>query len=325
MGGVWLCKQPSLSEGLDNVSSDEEVDNNMAEDDESTRQPQPTSPDHQPALSSEPSNNVTDSDDVFATGGRDSSSGSLDNSSTSESEDSPRTPGSEPPKWLSRAISICSEGGDLEVLASEADTDEYNSELHFPEAFASYQDQTVDDDRGTPEHPLESVTQRGNLGKENEDPEDNLRSEHKTTDTEQLCETQLEDNMNSLTVGPGSVPVEVVPVVRPTRLDVNLPSEDSTTADLGLPSLDTSQPFLSHSTPKKTVPCHGNQDYDILVDTSGKDYLYAAAHVIQRALTCEVDGQYQEAFSLYKSCVGLLLSGVQGSGSCPVMQFACTS
>ena len=38
-----------------------------------------------------------------------------------------------------------------------------------------------------------------------------------------------------------------------------------------------------------------------------------AGHTIHKALDCEVSGRYEEAFSLYKTCVSLLLSGVQGN------------
>ena len=75
------------------------------------------------------------------------------------------------------------------------------------------------------------------------------------------------------------------------------------------------QSFTSSSDAGKAVT-QRRPIYDlgnIFIDCKESDYLYMAGHTIHKALDCEVSGRYEEAFSLYKTCVGLLLSGVQGN------------
>ncbi|XP_028398802.1 ribosomal protein S6 kinase-like 1 [Dendronephthya gigantea] len=47
------------------------------------------------------------------------------------------------------------------------------------------------------------------------------------------------------------------------------------------------------------------------IDPKKKDYLYQAAQIIQQALYCEANEMYEDAFNKYKICVGILLNGVQ--------------
>lgn len=50
------------------------------------------------------------------------------------------------------------------------------------------------------------------------------------------------------------------------------------------------------------------------MDLGGKeDYIYTAANQICLAQEYEANGSYDMAFATYKSCVGILLQGVQGS------------
>lgn len=46
---------------------------------------------------------------------------------------------------------------------------------------------------------------------------------------------------------------------------------------------------------------------------SKDDYIYRAANQICRAQEYEVNTDYELAFATYKSCVGILLQGVQGN------------
>lgn len=49
---------------------------------------------------------------------------------------------------------------------------------------------------------------------------------------------------------------------------------------------------------------------NICIDFKESDYLYVVGYIIYKVLDCEVNGNYEEVFSLYKICVGVLLSGV---------------
>lgn len=49
---------------------------------------------------------------------------------------------------------------------------------------------------------------------------------------------------------------------------------------------------------------------NIYIDFKESDYLYVVGYIIYKVLECEVNGKYEEVFSLYKICVGLFLSGV---------------
>lgn len=46
---------------------------------------------------------------------------------------------------------------------------------------------------------------------------------------------------------------------------------------------------------------------------SKEDYIYLAANQICKAQEYEANGDYERAFATYKSCVGILLHGVQGN------------
>ena len=49
------------------------------------------------------------------------------------------------------------------------------------------------------------------------------------------------------------------------------------------------------------------------MDLGGKeDYIYTAANQICLAQEYEANGSFEMAFATYKSCVGILLQGVQG-------------
>ena len=65
-----------------------------------------------------------------------------------------------------------------------------------------------------------------------------------------------------------------------------------------------SSPFRQRSITKESVST---------MDLGGKeDYIYTAANQICLAQEYEANGNYEMAFATYKSCVGILLQGVQG-------------
>ena len=60
------------------------------------------------------------------------------------------------------------------------------------------------------------------------------------------------------------------------------------------------------------------------MDLGGKeDYIYTAANQICLAQEYEANGSYEMAFATYKSCVGILLQGVQGNNEDCCRNFKC--
>lgn len=291
LGGVWLYKQPSLTEGLDNLSSDEDENN------EHETVPPTGCESGETDLTRHPNgeaaeNNEDEHDDVFTQDPEES----LDNEQgLSEKDD--HSSSAEPPNWLVRAISICSEGEDLEVLASEADFEE----LSFPRAFSEYDlskqeeeespafsgsdsadDISLQQNRADSSEALaESSSSVGYGHDKNQWPERNLE---KTSDSKMLVEKTESAEFSSL--------------------------KDSSSVGM----TGYKQSFTSSSDSGKEVTRQRTMSdlANIYIDPKESDYLYAAGHTIHKALECEVNGKYEEAFSLYKTCVGLLLSGVQG-------------
>lgn len=299
LGGVWLYKQPSLTEGLDTLSSDEDEDDERETvppagcetgDSDLTRDSNGEAAEH----------NEDEHDDVFIKDLEES----LDNEQDLSEKDDHSS--GEPPNWLVRAISICSEGEDLEVLASEADSEE----LSFPQAFSEYDVSKQEEDKSSPfscsdsaddlslqqnrvdslEASAESSSSVGDGLEENQWTKKNLE---KTSDSKHFVGKTESAEASSL--------------------------RDSSSAG----TTEDKQSFTSSSdsgkgvTRQRTISDLAN----IYIDPKESDYLYAAGHTIHKALDCEVNGKYEEAFSLYKTCVGLLLSGVQGTDVCDAVTY----
>ncbi|KAL9954054.1 hypothetical protein ACROYT_G041545 [Oculina patagonica] len=284
LGGVWLCKQPSLTEGLDNLSSDEE------ENERETMPPAGSESEESADLTRQSNeganeNNDEEPDDVFTH----DLDGSLDNElDISEKED--RASSAEPPNWLVRAISICSEGEDLEVLASEADSEE----LSFPQAFSEYE-LSNQEDNDSSRYPCSDSTDDLSLQQDITGTSETSSSDAHRHDENQWSKTHLDETSDSAHF-PGKT----------ESSEVKDSSSVGTTED--------KQSFTSSSDSGKRVTRQRTLSdlADIYIHPKESDYLYAAGHTIHKALECEVNGKYEEAFSLYKTCVGLLLSGVQG-------------
>lgn len=307
LGGVWLCKQPSLTEGLDSLSSGEDEDD-CQEPSESTL-PIDETEIKQTGLIRQANeetnlNNMEDHDDVFVDDG--------DECLEDDTEEASRT---EPPPWLVRAISICSEGEDLETLASEADTEE----LPFPQAFSDYSYCSIE----------ERTNDENELPKnyEGDYPRD-VNSDSSENQTESSTQNSSSSSSFVHKSNHGSHRVELVcdktlpPVDSAAKSEPSESSPGSSVDSKGslkhssvAIATEDKQSFTSSSdsgtvvTRQRTISDLGN----IYIDPKESDYLYAAGHTIHKALDCEVNGRYEEAFSLYKSCVGLLLSGVQGN------------
>ena len=297
---MWLYKQPSLTEGLDNLSSDEDENDERETvppvgceigENDLTRHSNGEAGGH----------NEDEHDDVFIQDPEES----LDNEQDLSEKDDHSS--GEPPNWLVRAISICSEGEDLEVLASEADTEE----LGFPQAFSEYDVSKQEEDESSSFSCSDSADDLSYLQQNRVDTLEASAESSSSVgygyDENQRTEKSLEKTSESNNfVGKGES-AEVSSL------------KDSSSAG----TTEDKQSFTSSSdsgkgvTRQRTISDLAN----IYIDPKESDYLYAAGHTIHKALDCEVNGKYEEAFSLYKTCVGLLLSGVQGTYVCDIVTY----
>lgn len=294
---MWLYKQPSLTEGLDNLSSDED------ENDECEAMPPAGCESGETDLTRHSNgeaaeNNKDEHDDVFTQDLEESLDNKLD---ISEKEDCSSS--AEPPNWLVRAISICSEGEDLEVLASEADAEE----LSFPQAFSEYDLSKQEEDESSPfscsDSPDGLSLQQNRVDTSDASAESSSSAGY-GHDENQWTEKNLEETSGSKTF-----------------LEKTESSESSLLKDSNSVGMtEDKQSFTSSSDLTKGVTRQRTLSdlANIYIDPKESDYLYAAGHTIHKALECEVNGKYGEAFSLYKTCVGLLLSGVQGTYMCDI-------
>ncbi|XP_068683984.1 ribosomal protein S6 kinase-like 1 isoform X2 [Montipora foliosa] len=272
LGGVWLLKQPSLTEGLDTLSSDEEDENNPLAVESS--------------LSHEGTNlnPVEEHDDVFHNDEH------FSERETGISAGEERESSTEPPKWLVRAISICSEGEDLEILASEADIGEdvssFPNYYHHGEGDCQYHSQPgFSDEKSNSEHGVSIEKSSTYVCKGDKDYANTLKQEHLALKPKPALTSQKSDAFKGSLEDPNLVSA----------------TEDEQ-------SFSSASGLVKGTTRQRTISDLGN----IYIDSKESDYLYAAGHTIHQALDHEVNGRYEEAFSLYKSCVGVLLSGVQG-------------
>ena len=292
LGGVWLYKQPSLTEGLDNLSSDED------ENDEHESVPPAGCESEESDLTTHPNgeaaeNNEYEHDDVFTENPEES----LDNEQDISERDD-HSSSAEPPNWLVRAISICSEGEDLEVLASEADDDE----LSFPQAFSEYDLSKQEEEESPPfsgSDSADDLSLQQNKADSSEALAESLSTVGYGHDENQCPEKNLEKISESKTIAEKTESAEFC----------SLKDSSSVCTTEYKQSFTSSSDSGKGVTRQRTISDLAN----IYIDPKESDYLYAAGHTIHKALECEVNGKYGEAFSLYKTCVGLLLSGVQGT------------
>lgn len=304
---MWLHKQPSLSEGLDILSSDEEeVDGQTPDGDASIGT--------LPALTEQSSgkadqNEREEQDDVFTH----DINASLEEKLADVSDKHDRSSSTEPPRWLVRAISICSEGEDLEILASEADEEE----LSFPQAFSDHSHCEVE------EQSTVNDSTRQEEGNQCTDSQNGPHLQEVLSDTSKsLDQGSKSNNLMSIVCETGmNCKTEMIrgKTSHSTNNDPLEPSDSScSTKDSNSAStVDDRQSFIGvkrdTGNNKIVRPRTVSDLTNICIDPKESDYLYAAGHTIHKALDCEVNGNYEEAFSLYKTCVGVLLSGVQGT------------
>ncbi len=236
--------------------------------------------------------------------------------------------------WLSRAMSICSEGDDIEALASEAG---YNKDHSFIPQDNS--DNVIKPDNLPSEGSVDMLPTLLESDNEGEDEEDvfveiispgitNYSHNNSPRNSEERITPKMSENaeevLGSCLVEDSSLPQQLDSKNTSLRHDnEDMPTTEDSTLKLDTPKDTTSsckgddvEVNKTNST-EGTKPAHkqvGRAVSNIAmswIDPKKKDYLYQAAQIIQQALYCEANEMYEDAFNKYKICVGILLNGVQ--------------
>ena len=253
--------------------------------------------------------------------------------------------------WLSRAMSLCSEGDDIETLASEAgfnndlisqNVDDIMTTDHVPSQGSVDMLPTLlesDEEREDVEEVFAEIISPRNLknNSENNSPRNsgNISPGNLEDMDEQLesCFGEETDfsfskplDSKSTSSSQDSVDNQDLPTDRDedlisstTKLQIRTNEEDKETTDSiqedGYEVI-TNKPEVG-STEDNSISAHkqvGRTVSNIAmswIDPKKKDYLYQAAQIIQQALYCEANEMFEDAFNKYKICVGILLNGVQ--------------
>ena len=253
--------------------------------------------------------------------------------------------------WLSRAMSLCSEGDDIETLASEAgfnndlisqNVDDIMTTDHVPSQGSVDMLPTLlesDEEREDVEEVFVEIISPRNLknNSENNSPRNsgnispgNLENMDKQLE---FCFGEETDfsfskplDSKSTSSSQDSVDNQDLPtdkdedlISSTMKLQIGTDGEDKETTDSiqedGFEVI-TNKPEVG-STEDSSISARkqvGRTVSNIAVswiDPKKKDYLYQAAQIIQQALYCEANEMFEDAFNKYKICVGILLNGVQ--------------
>ena len=248
--------------------------------------------------------------------------------------------------WLSRAMSLCSEGDDIETLASEAGSkkdlisqndDDVATTGHVLSQGSVDMLPTLlesDDEReDEAEVFVEIVSPRNSNHSENSYPKysgnsspgdmaDQLEScFREETDhsflkpLENKSTSSSQDSFDNSDLPPDK---DADLISSRTKLQNRTDDEYRETTDSvhedGFEVI-TNKPEVSST--EDSIPARkqvGRMVSNIAmswIDPKKKDYLYQAAQIIQQALYCEANEMFEDAFNKYKICVGILLNGVQ--------------
>lgn len=250
--------------------------------------------------------------------------------------------------WLSRAMSLCSEGDDIETLASEAGCIPNNVKDHILDDDIIKPDNqpsqgSVDmlptllesDNEGEDEQDVfvEIISPRNISDSENNSPRNSeeITSPGKLENSEEVSGSCLKEKMDfslsqpldsqSISSGQDSVDndteyitIDKDLVSSTMKLDNRRGGEDNETTNK---EDDCAVNKTEASSTGGTKPAHRQVSRAVSniavswIDPKKKDYLYQAAQIIQQALYCEANEMYEDAFNKYKICVGILLNGVQ--------------
>lgn len=211
-------------------------------------------------------------------------------------------------KWLARAISLCSEGDDIEALAAEAGCNDN---------VLSKQSEDKNEASGISEGSVRRSSQPSQVSldllptllessEEDEDvfdviiPSKSIEGRDSCTDIPEHI-TAVEKDVDDNDVN-----------WKDPIIDVD--------EDAAVDFESTEQPDTIATQDQQKVPgqkVHGQVGRLVSnigfswIDPNKKDYLYEAAQMIQQALYSEANEMYEDAFNKYKICVGILLKGVQ--------------
>lgn len=250
-------------------------------------------------------------------------------------------------QWLARAMSLCSDGDDIEILASEAgNVDNSESRKGKETSLTPTDDGCTDDIVVKPQASQGSVDMLPTLLESSEDEQEDvfveITSPRMSDNFEEIITATPTDEINSLSS-----------LVLDSKLKNPLSSSDnadnviadnepadnnilvSSKVTLDERTGDKSQVNAMLDPDKERTSDHkeinnkmepsstegrklhkqvGRKVSNIAmswIDPKKKDYLYNAAQIIQQALYCEANEMYEDAFNKYKICVGILLNGVQ--------------
>ena len=234
-------------------------------------------------------------------------------------------------RWLARAISLCSEGDDIETLASEAGRDE-NELGRQKENRADIPE--VCEPTGVESHDSQpsqgSVDLLPTLLESSEGEDEDVFVDIVSSKSGEANNTG--DNILQTSQGTSAkkdVNEEYVYVKSLADVggdDTKCTEQRDTTTKLQ-EIKPTDRKGGKTGKNKKGVDqiAHIVSNIGVSwIDPRKKDYLFEAAQVIQQALYCEANELYEDAFNRYKMCVGILLKGVQRKYICD-MSWKCGS
>lgn len=220
-------------------------------------------------------------------------------------------------KWLSNAISLCSEGDDIETLASQSSC-----------SFKDHEDcELVDDDENLDILPTLLENENDDVFVEvigsnnnrevssitvdekrlsNELPSNDSYDKDKSLD---LSDDKIDDNRLSLP--DDNEYNDTNDQFHTEKTGTNQETIDDIEKENLSGPIDQHLEDVSHSAARKVIGRKLSNVAMSWIDPKKKDYLYNAAQIMQEALYCEANEMYEKAFLKYKLCVGILLKGVQ--------------
>lgn len=250
--------------------------------------------------------------------------------------------------WLFRAMSMCSEGDDIEALASEAgyiahdvkeksfitQEDVISDVTGVPKTDTLRSQGSVDmlptlleSDEGEEEVFVEILSPKEISNPDSSDTKSPLNSPvHEELglrdETECVISEPLDRKLNSASSSQEDVDSleQDSDFISPLRKSYDIEDEDKESASNGEERNDDLKEF-GNNNESDSVGCENPGHRQVgrtvsniamaWIDPKKKDYLYQAAQIIQQALYCEANEMYEDAFNKYKICVGILLNGVQ--------------
>ncbi|XP_046848172.1 ribosomal protein S6 kinase delta-1-like [Xenia sp. Carnegie-2017] len=223
-------------------------------------------------------------------------------------------------KWLSNAISLCSEGDDIETLASQSSC-----------SFKDHEDwELVDDDENLDILPTLLENENDDvfvevIGSNNNREVSSITVDEKrlsnelpsndSDDKDKSLDLSVDKNDdNRLSLPDDNEYNDTNDQVHTEKTGTNQETIDDIEKDNLSGPIDQHLQDVSHTAARKVIGRKLSNVAMSWIDPKKKDYLYNAAQIMQEALYCEANEMYEKAFLKYKLCVGILLKGVQLDG-----------